>query len=214
MTNKNNGRNDGQDDQKTLHIRSVKERKIGNASYKLVPIAGKTKMRKEKPLIQLEKQLKAAAFVKALNPLLYITYRFTCEKVSYHRCAMKHVLNWISGTPLNLVIDYRKILVASGNRFNTERAVAKPVADTVLFKWENDLIPNDYATDKAILVAYCEALNKCIFTTMGPPRTVCKARLDVVAFRGQAIHTWLSFITADGKQVADSIYTGRLIIDK
>jgi hypothetical protein len=183
-------------------------------AYKLIPRTLKTKKRISRLKTQPEKLLKAAAFVKALNPLLYITYRFTCEKISYYRCAMRHVLQWISGLPPELTIDYSKILVASGNRFNTERAAAKPVGDTVLFKWEADLIPQDYATDKAILVVYCEALNKCIFTTMGPPRTARKARLDVTAFRGQAVHTWLSFITADGKQVADSIYTGRLIIDK
>lgn len=206
MTNKNNGRIAGQ--------HQTKVRVGDNASYKLIARKGKIKTLNPKPLVQQEKQLKAAAFVKALNPLLYITYRFTCEKISYYRCAMRHVVQWISGLPPNLVIDYSKILVASGNRFNTERAAAKPVADTVLFKWEADLIPKDYANDKAILVAYCEALNKCIFTTMGPPRTKCRAALNVTEFRGRAIHTWLSFITTDGKQVADSIYTGRLIIDK
>ena len=102
---------------------------------------------------------------------------------------MKHVLNLISGNPPNLVIDYSKILVASGNRFNTERAAAKPVGETILFKWERDFIPASYATDKAVLVAYCEALNKCIYTTMGPPRSACKARLEVAAFRGHAVHT-------------------------
>lgn len=213
MTIKNNGRT-GPKNQKIQPARSVKKRVIGNASYSLVPITGKVKTPKEKPLIQKEKLLKAAAFVKALNPLLYITYRFTCEKMSFHKCAMRHVLNWISGLPPNLVIDYSKVLVASGPRFNTERAAAKPVADTVLFKWEADLLPRDYATDKAIMVAYCEALNKCIFTTMGPPRTARKAQLHVTEFRGRAVHTWLSFITADGKQVADSIYTGKLVIDK
>jgi hypothetical protein len=182
------------------------------ATYKLVPRTGKTKMLKQKEPAPQAKLLKATTLVKALKPLLFITYRFTCEKVSYYRCAMKHVLNWISGNPPNLVIDYSKILVASGNRFNTERAAAKPIGDTILFKWERDLIPADYATDKAILVAYCEALNKCIFTTMGPPRSACKAKLEVTAFRGQAVHTWLSFITTDGRQVADSIYTGRLIM--
>ena len=109
-------------------------------------------------------------------------------------------------------IDYSKILVASGTRFNTERAAAKPVGDTILFKWERDLIPTNYATDKAILVAYCEALNKCIYTAMGPPRSACKAKLEVAVFRGQAVHTWLSFITTDGQLVADSIYTGKLIM--
>jgi uncharacterized protein DUF6266 len=210
MTNKNNGRTAGKNDV----ARMIENQVHINESYKLIPRTLKTKKRIPRLKAQPEKLLKAAAFVKALNPLLYITYRFTCEKMSYSRCAMRHVLHWISGLPPNLVIDYSKILVASGNRFNTERAAAKPMADTVLFKWENDLIPKDYATDKAILVVYCEALNKCLFTTMGPPRSTCKARLDVTAFRGQAVHTWLSFITADGKQVADSIYTGRLIIDK
>jgi hypothetical protein len=214
MTNKNNGRTTGQNDQKMQPAHIIKERIANSLANSKTPSAGKTKKRKARQIREPEKLLKAAAFVKALNPLLYITYRFTCEKISYYRCAMRHVLNWISGTPPNLVIDYSKILVASGNRFNTERAVAKPVADTVLFQWENDLMPKDYTTDKAILVAYCEALNHCIFTTMGPPRSMRKARLDVTAFRGQAIHTWLSFITADGKQVADSIYTGKLIIDK
>jgi hypothetical protein len=214
MTNKNNGRIAGQNDQKIQPAHYVKKLVEGGASYKLVPIKGGKTIRQLKSQLQLEKQLKALAFVKALNPLLFITYRFTCEKITYYRCAIRHVLHWISGTPPNLVIDYSKILVASGSRFNTERAVAKPVGDTILFKWENDLLPKNYATDKTILVAYCEALNKCIYTAMGPPRTVCKAKLEVAAFRGQAVHTWLSFITADGLQVADSIYTGKLIMDK
>jgi len=210
MTHENNGRTAG----KNESARSIEERTSINASYKLTPRTLKTKKRIPRLKTQPEKLLIAAAFVKALNPLLYITYRFTCEKISYSKCAMRHVLHWIRGLPPELKIDYSKILVASGNRFNTERATAKPIGDHVLFKWEADLIPKDYATDKSILVVYCEALNKCIFTTMGPPRTACRARIDVTAFRGQAVHTWLSFITADGKQVADSIYTGRLIIDK
>lgn len=211
MTNKNTGRKAGRNDQKLRPVHVIKDRIENQASYKLIPIKGKPQRKlKTDP----EKLMKASKFVKALNPLLFITYRFTCEKLSYYRCAMRHVLHWISGLPPNLVIDYSKVLVASGNRFNTERAVAKPVGETILFKWEDDLIPEDYATDKAILVAYCEALNKCIFTTMGPPRTACKAKLEVAAFRGQAVHTWLSFITADGRQVADSIYTGKLIMDR
>lgn len=212
MTNNNNGRVAGKNDQKNQAASPISKRVIGNSTYTLISVSGKAKMQKEVPLIQRERLLKATIFVKALKPLLFITYRFTCEKLSYYSCAMRHVLNWVSGDPPNMVIDYSKILVASGSRFNTERAAAKPVGDTVLFKWEKDLIPKEYATDKSILVVYCEALNKCIYTTMGPPRSVCKARLEVTAFRGAAVHTWLSFITADGRQVADSVYTGKLIM--
>lgn len=178
-----------------------------------MPRTAKTKMLEQKELSPNAKLLKATTLVKALKPLLFITYRFTCEKLSYYRFTTKHVLNWISGDPSNMVIDYRKILIASGSRFNTERAVAKPVGDAILFKWENDLIPTEYATDKAILVAYCEKQNKCIYTAMGPPRSACQAKLEMAGFRGHAVHTWLSFITTDGRQVADSIYTGKLIMN-
>src|SRR5690348_3521787 len=125
MTNENNNRIDGQNDQKTHSPEFVKEQIKNSGSYKLIPVKGKSKMPVRKLSLQQEKQLVASKFVKALKPLLFITYRFTCEKVSYYRCAMQHVLHWISGVPPNLVIDYSKVLVACGNRFNTERAVAK-----------------------------------------------------------------------------------------
>ncbi|HUP14427.1 MAG TPA: DUF6266 family protein [Niastella sp.] len=214
MTNLNSGRIAGQHHQKIHSAHATNKRIIGNASYELVPIKGKTAIAKEPVLLQRERSLKASTFVKALKPLLCITYRFTCENLSYYSCAMRHVLNWVSGDPPNMVIAYSKILISSGPRFNTQRAVARPVGDTVLFMWENDLMPKDYATDRTIMVVYCKALNKCIYTAMGPPRSVCKAKLEVAAFRGQAVHTWLSFITADGIQVSDSIYTGKLIIDR
>lgn len=178
------------------------------------PLTGKSKKPKRKQKMQQEKRLKAIAFINVLNPLLVITYRFTCENVSYYSCAMKHVLFWVSGAPQNLVIDYSKVLVASGKRFNTERAIAKPVGEAIMFKWEDDLLPKEYDTDKTILVAYCEVLNKCIFTTTGPPRNAYKAKLEIAAFRGRAVHTWLSFIAADGKEVSDSIYTGKVIVDR
>jgi hypothetical protein len=98
--------------------------------------------------MQQEQLLKAITFINALKPLLVITYRFTFENDSYYRCAMTHVLFWISGTSPNLVMDYSKVLVSSGKRFNTVRAVAKPVGETILFTWEKDLLPKEYATDK------------------------------------------------------------------
>jgi hypothetical protein len=158
------------------------------------------------------KWLTASRFVKALNPLLFITYQHTHPKLSYYRCAMQHVVNWINGTSEQLFIDYSRILVASGNRLNTDRATAKAVGSTILFQWDNDHLPVNQALDKAILVAYCEVLNKCLFTTMGPPRTAQRASLDASLLRGKNVHTWLSFIAPDGSEVADSVYTGLQLV--
>jgi hypothetical protein len=77
MTNKNNRRIAGQNE-----VAGIIEKQVAtNESYKLTTRTLKTKRRIPRLKAQPEKQLKAAAFVKALNHLLYITYRFTCEKI-------------------------------------------------------------------------------------------------------------------------------------
>jgi hypothetical protein len=198
--------------ERKLHTQHYIKKQIADGlSYSLTPIRSKTKRRKEQLEAKYARLLLATDFVKALKPLLFISYRFS--KVSYYRCAVQQVLHWITGIPPDYRINYRRVLVATGNRPCTDRATAKAVGDTILFQWDNDHIPKEYALDKAILVAYCEALNKCLYTTMGPPRINQKASLDVTYLRGQTVHTWLSFIAPDGNVVADSVYTGEVKVN-
>jgi len=64
----------------------------------------------------------------------------------------------------------------------------------------------------AILVVYCAAKNQCIFNTAGAARSALTAQLDVPAFSGQQVQTYIGFIFADGKDIASSMFTGQLTV--
>jgi hypothetical protein len=127
---------------------------------------------------------------------------------------MKSVLrNAVTGAFPNFGINYGKVPVSRGNLLNTCNGPATVTCKGIHFTW-------DYCkstigagpTDRAIMVAYCEALNQCIFTSEGPERHTGKGILAVNNFRKQKVHTWLAFISADKKQVSDSVYTGEVFI--
>jgi hypothetical protein len=49
--------------------------------------------------------------------------------------------------------------------------------------------------------------------TIGPAlRSGATANLPVPGYRGKTVHTWLSFISANDKLVATSVYTGSILV--
>jgi hypothetical protein len=85
--------------------------------------------------------------------------------------------------------------------------------DSIYFTWDDHSAGNkERARDRAILVAYCEALNLCLYNTWGARRRDEDAILEVPQFHGHEVHTCLSFISADGKSIANSIYSGSVTL--
>lgn len=111
-------------------------------------------------------------------------------------------------------INYAQVQVTRGRLWNAQYAEAKATANNAInFTWANDSgIGSADENDQCILVAYCEALNQCVFTKEGGARYTGNATLAVPGFSGERVHTWLGFISADGKKVATSMYTGEIII--
>ena len=66
------------------------------------------------------------------------------------------------------------------------------------------------ADDKCILILYCAKLNRFLYTIDSGMRSDGMATINAGAFRGKAVETWLAFISADQKEVATSLYTGRI----
>jgi hypothetical protein len=91
-------------------------------------------------------------------------------------------------------------------------SVATATGGSVFFTWtDNSGSGRAQATDMALLVVYCKALKTTIYTTTGQ-RGSGAANIDVSTFAGNTVETWLSFVSADGKDVATSFYTGELAI--
>lgn len=120
----------------------------------------------------------------------------------------------VRGEYPNQVIDYSRVLVTRGSLPNADAISA--IADhpgEIRFGWQNNTglgIAKD--TDRAVLVAYCRDLNQTVYTREGSLRNAETGILSVPGFSGKQVHTWVAFISGNGKEVANSIYAGELMI--
>ncbi|AEW01228.1 hypothetical protein A4D02_32900 [Niastella koreensis] len=110
-------------------------------------------------------------------------------------------------------INYPRVLISHGNLPPAQTAVTKTSPGCITFAWSNDAGSDlTRGFDKAILVVYCEALNKCIHIIGETRRRDEEVMLEVPQFHGYEVQTWLSFISADKRNLADSTHTGALFI--
>jgi hypothetical protein len=55
-------------------------------------------------------------------------------------------------------------------------------------------------------------MRSAIYTNVGPARSVEAASLDLSAFSGKQVQTWIGFVSVSGKEVATSAFTGAVTI--
>jgi hypothetical protein len=162
---------------------------------------------------QQSKMAIAGKFAVAVKKVLTASYKSYAVRMSGYNACVRDVLNYaITGDSPNYRIDYSKVMVSRGRLHGESNEAAKAEAGQVTFTWAYEADPEIAANDKTILVVYCEALNQCLFTLKGADRSTGTASLAVARFKGQEVHTWLAFISADGKQTSTSKYTGVVTI--
>jgi Family of unknown function (DUF6266) len=192
--------------------------KIGNVvggSWCGTPFIRTLPVRKKGPTnLQLAQQLKfktAMDFVKPMLPLFRVTFRNEDMRLPAYHLAMKSTLHLaVTGEYPGYHIDYSQALVSRGELPNAlSPAATSPIPGQVNFSWtDNTGAGTATATDKAILVLYSADRRQCIFTTSGANRNTGVGILAVTAFSGLQVHSYLAFISVDGKRVASSIYAG------
>ena len=99
------------------------------------------------------------------------------------------------------------------NFADAESAVAG-AAGVVNYTWTNNAgTGKALDTDTAVLVIYCAARQQCIYLESAAERGDQAGALTVTNFIGEVVETWIGFFSADGKEVATSIYTGQLTVN-
>lgn len=117
----------------------------------------------------------------------------------------------VTGTPPDYEIDFSKALVSKGDLPNAVAPAATLTNNTVFFTWtDNSGTGEAAATDKAVLVAFCQNFNLTLYSTTAAVRSAGAGALDVTNFAGEAIQTWIAFLSADGLNASNSMYTGEL----
>ncbi len=184
------------------YIRSKASARTGSASSKQLEQRAKFKM--------------VSDFLNTIAALVRISFSGFAVNQTGRNHALAYMLNnAITGTYPNNTIDYSQVLVARGSKLPNagSPAAASTNPGVIAFNWlDNSGLGDALASDKAILVAHCPELNQSVFTLDGPARSALTATLDVPDFAGKEVHTWISFISDDQKQVASSLYTGSMMV--
>ncbi|MEP7108971.1 MAG: DUF6266 family protein [Ferruginibacter sp.] len=167
---------------------------------------------------QLEQQAKFAVgmkFVQPLAGLLSLSFKSFADKMSGINNAFSYALkNAVTGSFPNYSIDYSLVLVSRGDLPNGANPAASAIADSIVtFTWtDNTKTGKAKTNDRALLVVYCPALNQVVYTTGSAARGSGTDTLAVSTFTGRRVETFIGFISQDGKDVSNSIYTGGLTI--
>lgn len=167
---------------------------------------------------QLEQQAKFSLTMKFLQPmtgLLSISFREYAVAMSGFNNAMRYTLkNAVTGVYPAFSIDYALALVSRGDLPNSGNpSAASTAAGTVAFQWtDNTGVGKAQSTDASILVVYSPTRNQCLFTTAGAARSTGADTLAVSSFSGEEVQTFIGFMSADGKNIASSIYTGAVTV--
>lgn len=202
---------------------------LGGFSGKVGPIVGTTwkgrdvirsrasRRKTDSSVAQIDQQLKFSTgltFLQPMTDLVGVTFRGYAKDQTAFNSALSYTLkNAIGGKTPDYVINYKAALVSRGTLPNATSPAATVTDKTVYFTWvDNSGIGNAASTDNAVLVVYCKELKTAICNWAGPQRSEGAASVDVTRLSGQTVETWIGFISANGKEVADSIYTGSLEI--
>jgi hypothetical protein len=168
----------------------------------------------EKQLIQQAKFRVAVSFIRQMTDLFRVTFKKQAQEKTTRNFALSQVVSEaISGTYPNFVLDYSKVTISTGTLAKPMQATMNIVTGIAHWEWfYNASFQLKLAKNRAILVVYCPAFEASLYELFGPERSETTAPLDVTPFMGQTVHTWLAFISEDGEQISDSVYTGQATV--
>lgn len=166
---------------------------------------------------QLEQQMKFALMMRFLQPmsaLLEITFNdYAVKQTGVNSAFSYNFKNAIAGSYPSFSINYTEVLISRGTLPNVlGPAVTSGAGSIVTFSWsDNSGVSTAKATDQAVLVAYCPAMQQSIFGG-GEMRSALTADLNLLSFTGQVVETYIGFMSDDQKNIAISIYTGQVTV--
>ena len=150
-------------------------------------------------------------FLRPANDLLNVTFAHLAVRMSaFNKAFSYNIKNAVSGVAPNLTIDFGMALISRGDLPNAESAaVSSPSTGLLQFTWtDNSGKGNAKATDKAFVAVYSEELSNWEYQVDIATRSQGKCEMAMINFPGRSVQTFIGFISADGKDASDSLYTG------
>ena len=193
---------------------------VSGASWKGIEYIKGPNRGSSKPATQAQIEARAKfrvviRFLSQLGKLLKLGFKDSAIKMTGTNSAFQYnYKNALQGLYPHYSLDYTKVLLTDGPL----QQIVNPKAEAtggglVKFSWEDNTgIKHANASDKSILLVYCPEKGRFAYIDDGASRSSKTASINAGIFNGKTVETWLSFISADEKEVAPSIYTGQLTV--
>jgi hypothetical protein len=132
----------------------------------------------------------------------------------YNKATSALLKRAITGTYPDTTIAWPMVLISEGGMPSPANAAASVDSNgNVVFAWSNNAGTGTAKdTDKAVLVAYCNSLKQAVYIISDSSRADGMGVLNTQFLQGNTIETWMGFVSADGKDAADSVYTGSVVL--
>ena len=155
------------------------------------------------------------SFIAPLSTLLNSAY----QSVTVHMSCFNQALSYnmrdaVMGEFPDYKINYPYVVLGIGNLRNVESPkISSDSEGRLTFSWrDNSNEGSARATDQFFAAVYCEQMKRWQTRDQGPQRNAGSYTLDVSAFSGKAVHTYIGFLSADAKFVTTSLYAGLINI--
>ena len=114
----------------------------------------------------------------------------------------------------NMQLNYQQVLISKGRLPGAQNAKATIKNGVIHFSFADNSTDGIAAADDTIILGCLlrQNLQQAIFTLYGGFRKDKKAVLNVAAFKGYTIETWIGFLSADEKDASDSVWAGRMVV--
>ncbi len=163
---------------------------------------------------QLDQRFKFAlvmSFLKPLQSLFKAGFPVGKTGLTSLNLAMSANANeMITGVSPNFTLDYTKFVYSKGSLPKpTGMSVDTADESNLVFNWENS--GATAGSDQATLLVYNPEKDTYVVLPNAAPRSALTYTLQLpLDFGGDQVHLYMSFVSADGKQVSNSQYIGGL----
>lgn len=156
-------------------------------------------------------------FLQPVVPYIRIGYKSQAAKQTEFNAAFSYTIkNAVTGSYPSYALDFTKIVVSKGGLTQVTGATASwnNNSNEVKIDWtDNSGVGNALATDKAMPFIYNKTKGETIYDTAGATRTTHTQSLTVPNdWEGDKVEVYLGMVSADSKEVADSIYLGEVTL--
>ena len=163
---------------------------------------------------ELAQQMKfklLTAFLLRVMPLMNVTFKNLAVRMTgFNKGYSYNIKNVFTGEYPDLSIDYSLVMLSRGDLPNADSPSAISSASGSLdFSWiDNTGKGKALKTDRAFVAIYCKEKSNWQYKLDVADRSAGRYSMDVKEFSGKTVHGYIGFLSPDGTEVSDSIYTG------